>query len=254
MDWSEVTLFLVITARMSGFVLFNPLLGRRGIPGMYRSGLVLVLSITAFTMTTNRPAVPDTMPEMLVILLLELALGYVLGLVMNVFFYIPLLGGETIDMQMGMSMGKTYDPGSQSSVSVSATLLNTMMLMLFFVANGHHTLMRIVLVSGQIVPFGQVVLGQDLYWAVVELFIDCTVLAIKLCMPILAAELLGQVSMGILMKVIPQINIFVINIDLKVIIGLTLELLLLAPISEYLLEVEVMMLRSLQELLLMMGG
>ena len=86
------------------------------------------------------------------------------------------------------------------------------------------------------------------------LFIDCTILAIKLCMPILAAELLGQVGMGVLMKVIPQINVFAINIDLKVIIGLGLLYLLLNPISEFLLGVEVGMLQSLQRLLPMMSG
>ena len=254
MDWAEITLFMVILARMSGFVLFNPLLGRRGIPGLFRSGLVLVLAVTAFSITEQRPPVPDTAIELAVKLLLELALGYFLGLAMNFFFYVPLLGGETIDAQMGMSMGKTYDPGSQTSISVSATLFNTMMLLLFFVANGHHTLLRIILASGQVVPFGEAAFGQDFYWALLELFIECTVLAIKLCMPVLAAELLGQVSMGILMKVIPQINVFVINIDLKVIIGLGLELLLLTPISEFLLKLEVQMLQALQELVLMMQG
>ena len=254
MDWAELSLFFFILARMSGCVLFNPILGRRGLPGMFKSGLLLLLSVTALTMTGYRPSVPGTILEMAGIILLEFALGYILGLAMNIFFYIPLLGGETIDTQMGMSMGKTYDPSSQASVSVSAMLLNTLMMLLFFVANGHHTLMRIILVSGRIVPFGQVVLGRDLYWTLVELFIECTVLAIKLCMPILAAELLGQISMGILMKVIPQINVFVINIDLKVIIGLALELLLLAPFSEYLMSVEVKMLRTFQELITMMAG
>ena len=86
-----------------------------------------------------------------------------------------------------------------------------------------------------------------------ELFVECTLMAVKLCMPILAAELLGQMGMGILMKVIPQINIFVINIDLKVIIGLALELLLIAPFSEYLLKVEFDMLQALQRLLQVIG-
>ena len=86
-----------------------------------------------------------------------------------------------------------------------------------------------------------------------ELFVECTLMAVKLCMPILAAELLGQMGMGILMKVIPQINIFVINIDLKVIIGLALELLLIAPFSEYLLKVEFDMLQALQRLLQIIG-
>jgi flagellar biosynthetic protein FliR len=155
---------------------------------------------------------------------------------------------------MGMSMGRTYDPSSQSSTTVTSRIFNTLMMLTFFAGNGHHTLLRIILASGQIVPFGSAAFGRELYWAVVELFIDCTILAIKLCMPILAAELLGQVGMGVLMKVIPQINVFAINIDLKVIIGLGLLYLLLNPISEFLLGVEVGMLQSLQRLLPMMSG
>ena len=97
-------------------------------------------------------------------------------------------------------------------------------------------------------------LGDDLYAALIQVFLDCTILGVKLAMPILAAELLGQVGMGILMKVIPQINIFVINIDLKVIIGMLLLLILVAPFGEFLLEAETEMLLALQRLLPLMSG
>lgn len=253
MDWAQVTLFLLIMARMSGFVLFNPLFGRQTLPGAVKSGLILLLSITVFSMTDYRPAAPGHILEMGLRLLLELGVGYLVGIVINLFFYIPVLGGETIDIQMGMSMGKTYDPGSQASTTVTASLLNILMLLLFFAANGHHTLLRIFMISGEVVPYGQAAFGQDVYQAIIELFITCTVMAIKLCLPILGAELLGQVGMGILMKVIPQINVFAINIELKVIIGLSLLLLLMAPISEYLLRAEGEMLRQIQYLLAGMG-
>ena len=254
MDWRALTLFLLVLARMSGVVLFNPILGRQSIPGLVKSGFILLLSITAYTMTDYLPEAPGSILETLVLLGLELFLGYVLGLVMNLFFYVPLLGGETIDMHMGMSMGRTYDPSSQTSTTVTASLLNLLLMLLFFAANGHQTLLRIILVSGRIVPFGAAAFGQELYGAMVELFINCTILGIKLCMPILAAELLGQMGMGILMKVIPQINVFAINIELKVIIGLGLLFLMLVPFSEFLLGMEADMLRAIQRMLLMMGG
>ena len=253
MDWAEVTLFLLSLSRMSGFVLFHPLFGRQSLPGIVKSGLVLLLSFTAFPMTIYRPAVPESIIELGVTLLLELAVGYLVGVVMNLFFYIPLLGGETIDIQMGMSMGKTYDPGSQTSTTVTASLLNVLMMLLFFAGNGHYTLLRIFLASGGVVPYGQPAFGQEIYQALIQLFINCTIMGIKLCMPILAAELLGQVGMGILMKVIPQINVFAINIELKVIIGLALLLVLLAPISEFLLRAENDMLLQIQHLLTAMG-
>ena len=251
---SSLTLFLLITARMSGCILFNPLLGRKGIPGLVKAGFILMLSLSAFALTPLPEQVPDTLLALALMFLLELFLGYVLGLAVNLFFYIPLMAGSVIDMQMGLSMASTYDPASGIQVTATSTLFNVLMSLLFFAANGHHTLIRIFLASGRVVPFGRVALGEDLYGALIEMFIDCTILGVKLCMPILAAELMGQVGMGILMKAIPQINVFAINIELKVIIGLMLTFLFLIPISEFLLEAEIQMLASLQRILPLMSG
>ena len=253
-DWAELTLFLYITARMSGFVLMNPLLGRTvGVPSLFRSGLVLVLSVFVFGVTGQSVAAPASMIEFAIRMLLEIAMGFFLSMVMNFFFYIPQLAGLAIDTQMGMTMNQIYDAGSQASMSVTGSLLNVLMMLLFFAENGHHTLMRILLTSGDIVAFGAVAIGNEVLDAMLALFIECTVLAVKLSMPILAAELLGQLGMGILMKVIPQINVFVINIDLKVIIGLVLLFALIAPISEFLLAAEVTMQNSIRDILSLLG-
>lgn len=254
MDWSQLTLFLLIAGRMTGCVLFNPLLGRRGVPGLVKAGLILTLSICVFPLTTQSVQMPETLLGLALTFLLELFLGYVLGLVVNIFFYIPLLAGSVIDTQMGLSMGATYDPASGIQVTATSTLLNVLMSLLFFAANGHHTLLRILVNSGRVVPFGAVALGEDLYAAMIQIFIDCTVLGVKLCMPVLAAELMGQVGMGILMKVIPQINVFAINIELKVIIGLVLTLVLMTPFSNFLLKAESQMLVILQRVLPLMSG
>ena len=252
-DWGELTLFLYITARMSGFVLFNPVLGRRNIPGIFRGGLILVLSVFVFSVTEQKVDAPGETIVFAIQILLELALGFVLGMVMNFFFYIVQLAGLTVDTQMGMTMNQIYDAGAQGNLSVTGEILNVLMTLLFFAANGHHTLLRMMAASGQIVGFGSVAISPDVAGAALELFVECTVLAVKLCMPILAAELLGQVGMGILMKAIPQINVFSINIELKVLIGLVLLLLLISHFSEFLLQTEITMLDSLRELLAMTG-
>ena len=255
MDWGALTLFLLITGRMTGLVAFNPLLGRRGIPSMVKAGFILLLSLCVYTIIpSNGMQMPSTILELVVIFLMELLLGYVLGLTVNLFFYIPLMAGSVIDMQMGLAMASTYDPASGIQVTVTSTVLNVLMSLLFFAANGHHTLIRIMATSGLVVPYGQVALGEDLYRAILELFVECTILGIKLSMPILGAELMGQIGMGILMKVIPQINVFVINIDLKVLIGLTLILFMMVPFSDFLLQVEGEMLESLNRLLPLMSG
>lgn len=255
-DWSELTLFIYIFARMSGFVLFNPILGRNNVPVAFRTGLTMVLSVSAASgvMAQQAAVLPVNLPDLAIRILLELALGFFLGMVMNFFFYIPQFAGSVIDTQMGMSMNQIYDPASQSNMSVTGVLLNTLMTLLFFAANGHHTLLRIVLTSGDVVAYGAATFGQDAASAMLQMFIECTLLAVKLAIPILAAEMLGQVGMGVLMKVIPQINVFAINIELKIIIGLGLLLILLAPISEFLLGAEREMLISIEEILRLAAG
>lgn len=254
LDWEALTLFLLIIMRMTGFVALNPLIGRRGTPGTVQAGIILVMSVAVFSIWEGGVTVPATLLEFAFRFLLEFILGYLLGLVVNIFLYIPLLAGGMVDVQMGMSMGATYDPSTQSSVTVTAHLLNALMILLFFAANGHHTMFRILITSGELVPFGAVQLSPKLASVMVEIFASCSMLGVKLCMPILMAEVLGQVGMGILMKVIPQINVFAINIELKVIVGLLLLLTLMAPMSEFLLSAENQMLLELQRLLALSGG
>ena len=71
-DWQALTLFLYITARMSGFVLFDPIFGRRSIPGIFRAGLALGLAVFVFEMSGQRAPVPVGTAELAVRLLLEL--------------------------------------------------------------------------------------------------------------------------------------------------------------------------------------
>lgn len=251
----SLTLLLYIIARVSGFILFNPLLGRSNLPAIFRAGLILVISIFMLTVTDQVVAQPTGLVVFSVHVLLEFLLGFLLGLIVNFFLYIPQLAGQVIDTQMGMTMNQIYDAGSQSNMSVTGVFLNAMMVLLFFAANGHHTLFRILITSGTAVPFGAVSFNiAVLVNALLELFIECTVLAVKLCMPILAAELIGQLGMGILMKVIPQINVFSINIELKVVIGLALLLFLIAPFSEFFLQVETRMLDSLEQMIKLVGA
>lgn len=252
-DFTRVTLLLYIIMRMSGFVLFNPILGRKNMPGIVRTGFILVLTLTVFSIQENGVAVPVTLVELVVRLTLELMLGFVLGFVMQFFFAIPQNAGFIIDMQMGMSMASTYDAGSQINATVSANILNLLMMLIFFAGNGHHTLLRIMLNSGEVVPFGAAVLGPDVVSAMAELFVNCILLAVKLSLPVLAAELLGEVGMGILMKAIPQINVFVINIELKVIVGLLLVFVLLSPFNEFLLAAEREMLDQVGRILTLLG-
>lgn len=255
-DDAQLTLFLFILMRMTGFMVFNPLLGgRSGVPGLVKAGASLMLAVAVYSLTDlPLPTVPTTVIEFSVRSLLELALGYLVAVLVHFFFYVVLQAGQMIDAQMGMNMSETYDPSMGTNVSMTGTLLNIMMALLFFVAGGHITLLRILLNSGQVIPYGAVSFGTSASTYVLEMFASCAVLAMKLCLPILAAELIGQLGMGILMKVIPQINVFAINFELKIILGLAMVILLLPLMGEFVLGLEKQMLVAIEQAVKVVAG
>ncbi|MGI5962447.1 MAG: flagellar biosynthetic protein FliR [Lawsonibacter sp.] len=254
-NWEELFLFELIVMRMTGFVLFNPIWGRGSVPGMVKAGFVLVLSVFTYGVA-DAPAVevPSQLLVLSVLLMMELGIGLTLSVVIRLFLSVVQLGGEIIDTQMGMTMAQIYDASSQNNMTVSASLLNILFILTFFAENGHYTLMRILVTSGEVLPYGAATFGPEVASHVVEIFLSCMILAVKLALPILAAELLGEIGMGILMKAIPQINAFVINMELKVIIGLVLLFFFLTPIHEFLLGAEVQMLNQLSAVLGTIAG
>lgn len=254
-DWAQLYLFELIAMRMTGFVMFNPIWGRNGVPGLVKAGFILVLSVATYGAGgAAAPELPANLIAFAVPMLLELGVGFTLSFVIRLFLSIVQMGGEIIDTQMGMTMAQIYDASTQANLTVTGSLLNILLILDFFAENGHYTLLRVLITSGEVLPYGTASFGQSVASLVAELFLTCLVLAVKLALPILAAELLGEIGMGILMKAIPQINAFVINMELKVIIGLGLFFLFLIPINEFLLSTEMQMLSSLGQVLETIGG
>ena len=254
MDWSELYLFLLVFMRVTGFVMFSPILGRNNLPNLVKAGMIMVFSVFVAGTARSVPEIPATVLEFGLELVLELAIGFVPGFIMQLFFMVVQVGGEVIDNQMGLTMAQVYDAGSQVNMTVTASLLNVLLVLNFFAENGHYTLLRMFLSSEQVIAFGGAHFGQELASAVAQTFISCMTLAAKLALPILAAEILGELGMGILMKAIPQINAFVINMELKVIIGLVLLFLFLSPFGEFLLGVERQMLDTMAQTMEIVGS
>lgn len=233
-NWAEWTMLTYVLMRMSGFIFLNPLLGRTNIPSYVKAGITLVLTAAMLPLVPQTATVPTHLIVYALRLLMEFGVGYVVGFVTSLFFYVIAMAGEVIDMQMGLNMSKIYDPSSNISLSSVSSLLNVLFILLFFEANGHLTLIRLMMTSGDIIPFGAVTLGEQLPQSIFTLFCTCTELGVKLAFPIFAAEFLGEIGMGVLMKTIPQINVFSVNIELKILVGLILLLLMFYPMGDFL--------------------
>ena len=246
---AQVTLFSLILMRMSGFILLNPILGRRNIPMQVKAGFIFVLTLTVYSFSAGDAFDIANPLEYGFLLLKEFAAGYVIGYVTELFFFVITFAGYVMDFQMGLSMSTVYDPQSNTQVPITGSLLQAFYALLFFAVDGHLALMKILLQSAEIVPYGGIVITQNLALRVIDLFSECVIMGIKFAFPILAAEFLIEIGVGILNKIVPQINIFVINIQLKVIVGLGLLVFLISPIGEYLSNLVTVMIKTIQEII-----
>ena len=153
----------------------------------------------------------------------------VLGYVTTLFFSIVQTSGQVMDMQMGFGMVNVFDVQNNINIPITGNLLTIVLLISFFSVNGHLQLIYIVNATFTAIPVGEVVLNPLIGITALEVFVLSFLLAIKVAMPMIAAGLLGEVMMGVVVRAIPQMNIFVVGIPLKIILGF-LMLLLILPV------------------------
>lgn len=246
---AQLTLFSLILMRMSGFILFNPILGRRNIPARVKAGFIFILTLAVYSFSIEEVVEAGSTLEFMLLLIKEFMAGYVVGLVMHLFFFIVSFAGYIIDFQMGLSMATVYDPQSNAQMPVTGSLYQTWLILLFFAVDGHLALIRILLTSAEIVPYGGIVFTEGLALKIIDIFVQCVGMGIRLAMPMMAAEFLIEMGVGILNKVVPQISIFVINIQMKLIVGTGLLVLLFAPTGEFIEKIMTTMMKSVQGIL-----
>ena len=246
---AQLTLFALIMMRMSGFILMNPVFGRNTIPSRVKAGLIFVLTLMVYSGFTGEAFETASMIEFAFLLVKEFVAGYFIGYVMQLFFFIVSFSGYIIDYQMGLSMATVYDPQSNSQMAVTGSVLQTWFMLMFFAVDGHLALMKIMLTSAEIVPYGGILITQGLAVRMIEIFLECVELGIRFSIPIIAAEMLVEVGIGILNKAVPQISVFVINIQIKLIVGLGLLFIMFSPIGEYLNKIMTNMMKTVQGIL-----
>lgn len=220
--------FMLVMLRMTGMLVFHPILGRSNVPVTANAALAFVLAVLVTPHVAAPALAAPMLPVFLYWVVKEMLVGLVAGLVVRMFISVLLVGGEMIDMQMGLGMAKAFDPGTNASISLTAQYLNILFILVFFLGNGHLTLIRITVQSFAILPLGSYVINFDSFTLLPALLGNVFLLAAKLSIPVVVVEIIVTFAVGIIMRVIPQINIFVVNIQFKLITGM-LVLVLLVP-------------------------
>lgn len=247
-------LFSLIVMRMSGAIGLNPILGRANFPARARSALIFAMSLMIYLgFGESSYHQPETMIEYGVMLLLELFFGFVLGFAMELTILVVRFASAVIDYLMGLSMAQIYDPQSNTQMTISSEIYYAFLILLFLSMDGHIRLIELFYRSGQMIPYGAVEIRPELPLAILTMYSESILMGLQFAFPLVAMEMLSEVAVGILMRVIPQINVFVVNFQVKIIVGLLMLLYLFSPLSDKLIYILEDMFLWLEELVRLMA-
>jgi flagellar biosynthetic protein FliR len=226
---------MVVLMRVAGVITFNPILTQRGVPFRIRAGLTALLTIiTVPTMTAAAPDLDYGSWFFLATLLKELFIGFLFSYVIGLFYYLLIGIGEVMDTQFGMSMSKIFDPGTNLQMGITDKILSFFFVMYFFLTNSHLYLIKTMVESYNVVPAGVPVLNlAAVSNFCVVLLVSTFSLVVRLTFPFIAAHFVLQICLGILMKLIPQIHIFVLNIDMKILLTILMLLVMTPSIANF---------------------
>jgi flagellar biosynthetic protein FliR len=234
---------------MCGMVVFNPLLMSKNVPSRLRVGLAALL--TAIIAPGLQGTAPTNLTDFGLVLAIgkEMLAGLACGFIFQIFYYLLMFAGDVMDLTFGLSMAKVFDPGTNIQMSLSGKLLDILFFLYFFATDSHLVLIRIFTSSFSIIPIGQLAHLTRMSSFVMQLFVNTFSLVMRLTMPFIAADMVLEVAMGILMKLIPQINVFVVSMQLKILLGITLMFLFAAPISNFITNYTDGMLKAMEQVL-----
>lgn len=224
--FGKVDAFLLVFVRMTGLFVVAPIFGRRNIPTYFKVGFSFFMALILIN-TTELPDLNyyDSIFGFAGLIIKEFVVGITIGFISYLVFTAIYMAGQLIDMQVGFGMVNVIDPMSNIQVPVTANLYFMVCMLIFLAANGHHLLIEALFSSYETIPLGSSVFNTALMNDLIRVFGSLFAIGFKISAPVIAAILIADIALGVIAKAMPQMNVFVVGMPLKIILGVAVILL-----------------------------
>lgn len=214
--------FLLILVRISGFIFAAPFFSLANVPRRVKVGLSFFIAIVLFESMEKAPLEYTGVIGYAGMVIMELMIGVIMGFMMNCCVYILSFSGQIIDMEIGFSMVNVMNPMANMTTTVTGNLYTYFVMLLLLASDLYRYILKAMLDAFSFVPVGQAVFRISIYRVMVTFIKDYFIIGFRIVLPVFAATLMVNVVLGVLAKVAPQMNMFVIGLQLKVFVGLIL--------------------------------
>lgn len=218
----ELEYYLLIMVRVSAFIFSAPFFSMNNVPRNVKVVLSVFIAFLLYHVISPREYLTyETILEYTILVLKEAVAGLLIGLGAQFCMLILNFAGHLVDVEIGFSMAQTFDPQTRQQVTVTSTYYTNAVMLMLLVTGMYQYLLQALADTFQLIPVGQVqFLMDDLYQGMLKFMGNYMILGFRICLPVFCVILLLNCFLGIMAKVSPQLNMFAIGMQMKVLVGL----------------------------------
>ena len=222
-SYADLEFFLLVLVRVSCFVFIAPFFSMSNTPKRVRIGLSICVAVLLYQVVPRGGVSYDTLLGYSIIVMKEAVTGLLVGFAANLCSTIVTFAGHIADMEMGLSMASMMDPTTKENATITGVYYNYMVLLMLMISGMHRYLLKALAETYLLIPVNGVVLeGDSLLAAIAGFMSDYIVIGFRICLPIFAVMIILNAVLGVLAKVSPQLNMFAVGIQMKVLVGISI--------------------------------
>ena len=234
--FGQIDIFLVIFVRFLAFMLVLPIFSGLNIPTITK--IIVSLSISVLVMTSGIVTIveyTDNIVGYFILLMTEFINGLIIGFVIYFMFTIFYFVGQIVDYKLGFSMVSVFDPVMQLQVPITGNLFYLMIMLFFIITGGLNFSIEVIFDSYKIIPIGHsniITESSRVLPYIIEIMMKYIELGVLIALPIIGTIIIIDIALGLLVKAVPQMNIFVVGMPVKVFVGLLVLTIILPSLYE----------------------
>ncbi|WP_226665677.1 flagellar biosynthetic protein FliR [Metabacillus litoralis] len=209
--------FLLVFMRVSAFFVTLPLFSYRNIPNIHKIGFSFMLAWIMFF--SLEPPLIEIDSQYFMLLIKEAMFGLLIGFSAYFILAAIQIAGSFIDFQMGFAIANVIDPQTGAQSPLIGQFLYTFAFLFMLSTNAHYLLLDGVFYSYQFVPIDQLALPlgeENVVEFIVKSFNSMFIIAFQMSIPVVGSLFLVDIALGIVARTVPQLNIFVVGLPLKI--------------------------------------
>lgn len=221
---------ILVFIRLTSFFLVAKSLFPKGTPPILKGVIGMILSF-AIIWGVNYQVVLEINNNYMLIysVVSEIMSGVILGFIANMIFEFIRMAGGYMDIQIGLSMMNILDPSSETTSTPFSNLSYFISMVIFFIIDGHHLLIKCLIQSFKVVNIGQNIVFQDTFSVVLDAFREYFVIGVKIAIPLVLIIIITDLCMALVSRTVPAINVMILGMPVKMVVGL-LTFIALLPI------------------------